>query len=87
MIRLYEVGPRDGLQGLSKVLPVESRTEMVKLLYEAGIDDIEVGSMVNPNRLPTMAKSGEVYLALKDMQHRLEPQSEVQPQEPRKEYA
>lgn len=55
------------MQGLSKVVPVESRVEMVKLLYEAGIDDIEVGSMVNPNRLPTMANSGEVYLALREM--------------------
>jgi len=67
VIRLYEVGPRDGLQGLPKIISVEDRVKMVSLLHDAGIDSIEVGSMVNPNRLPTMANSAEVYETLSEM--------------------
>jgi len=52
------------LQGLSKIISVEDRVKMVSLLHDAGIDSIEVGSMVNPNRLPTMANSAEVYETL-----------------------
>jgi len=58
---VYEVGPRDGLQSASVKLSVDEKVEMINLLHEAGLKNIEVGSFVNPKRVPNMADSDEVY--------------------------
>jgi hydroxymethylglutaryl-CoA lyase len=54
-VRIVEVGPRDGLQNESKILPVEKRLEFIRLLAEAGLSDIEVGSFVHPKWIPQLA--------------------------------
>jgi hydroxymethylglutaryl-CoA lyase len=59
---VYEVGPRDGLQSLSHVIPVENRVELIHMLAAAGLKNIEAGSFVNPERVPTMADTDEVLL-------------------------
>lgn len=63
-IRIFEVGPRDGLQNERAVLPVAQRVELIERLIEAGARDIEVGSFVHPRWVPQMAHTDEVMRQL-----------------------
>lgn len=63
-LQICEVGPRDGLQSASKVLSVPERVEFVDRLIAAGLSKIEVGSLVNPKLVPTMAESEVVFVTL-----------------------
>jgi hydroxymethylglutaryl-CoA lyase len=54
-VELIEVGPRDGLQNESAVLPPEVRAALVIRLLDAGLRRIEVASFVDPRRVPQMA--------------------------------
>ena len=59
-ISLYEVSPRDGLQSLPRAIPLRKKVKLIKKLKSAGIEDIEVGSLVHPSILP-MRESGKLY--------------------------
>ena len=69
--RVYEVGPRDGLQSLPHVSSVEQRVRLIRLLSAAGIENIEAGSFVDPRRVPTMANTGEVFRCCADVKAQL----------------
>jgi hydroxymethylglutaryl-CoA lyase len=58
---VYEVGPRDGLQSADTITPTRHKVEMIERISKAGIRDIEVGAMVNPDKVPNMADSAAVY--------------------------
>jgi hydroxymethylglutaryl-CoA lyase len=60
-ISIVEVGPRDGLQNESKILPVEKRVQLIDLLSQCGFVEIEVGSFVSPKSIPQMADTNLVY--------------------------
>lgn len=60
-VDIYEVGPRDGLQSLSHVVPTKKRRELINALYNAGIEHIEEVSFVHPKILPQMADAEEVF--------------------------
>jgi len=51
-VTVFEVGPRDGLQNEVDVLTPETRAELVGRLVASGIRAIEVGSFVDPRRVP-----------------------------------
>lgn len=55
-----EVGPRDGLQGLSRVMPTAAKHRWIAALAGAGLREIEVASCVPPALLPQMADADEV---------------------------
>lgn len=63
-VKIVEVGPRDGLQNESRTLPVKTRAELIRLLGDAGLKAIEVGSFTSAKWVPQMADSGEVMKAL-----------------------
>jgi hydroxymethylglutaryl-CoA lyase len=63
-IEIVEVGPRDGLQSESQILPTPAKVEFVRRLVSAGLQRIEVASFVNPKRVPQMADAEEVMAAL-----------------------
>ncbi|HLA73415.1 MAG TPA: hydroxymethylglutaryl-CoA lyase [Steroidobacteraceae bacterium] len=63
-IEIVEVGPRDGLQSESQVLPTATKVEFVQRLLAAGLRRIEVASFVNPKRVPQMADAEAVLSAL-----------------------
>lgn len=65
-LQICEVSPRDGLQSAGKVLSVEERVSFCSSLIHAGLKKIEVGSLVNPQKVPAMAQSDEVFLKLKE---------------------
>ena len=54
-VRICEVGPRDGLQNESKVLPVEVKAEFVARLVDAGHTIVETTSFVHPKWVPQLA--------------------------------
>jgi hydroxymethylglutaryl-CoA lyase/(R)-citramalyl-CoA lyase len=61
---ICEVGPRDGLQNEDVVLDAAVRAELITRLVAAGLRRIEVGSFVNPKRVPQMAEMEELVAAL-----------------------
>jgi hydroxymethylglutaryl-CoA lyase len=63
-VRIYEVGPRDGLQ--NEALPVATtvKLEYIGLLRAAGLHEIEATSFVSPNAIPQLADADDVMRAL-----------------------
>jgi hydroxymethylglutaryl-CoA lyase/(R)-citramalyl-CoA lyase len=59
-VLLCDVGPRDGLQNESEVLPTEMRAELVGRLAAAGLPRIEAVSFVRDDRVPQMAGAEDV---------------------------
>lgn len=64
-VRVFEVGPRDGLQNEPEVLPPETRAELVERLALTGVAGVEVASFVHPRRVPQMAGAEEVVRAVR----------------------
>lgn len=65
-VRIVEVGARDGLQAEKNVVSVEDRVTLCKKLIYAGVTNLEVGSMVSPKWVPSMANSADVVRELKE---------------------
>lgn len=64
MIKICEVGPRDGLQNECKIVSTEKKVELINKLIDAGIRNIEAVSFVNPKVVPPMADAEEVLKSL-----------------------
>lgn len=61
---LHEVGPRDGLQVEKAVVPTETKLRWISALSEAGLDVVQVGSFVHPEKVPQMADTDELFRRL-----------------------
>jgi hydroxymethylglutaryl-CoA lyase len=59
-VTVSEVGPRDGLQMVHRVMPTALKMHWIAALAEAGLREIEVGSFVPPKLLPQMADAAEI---------------------------
>ncbi len=59
-ILISEVGPRDGLQSIDRIMPLDAKKAWIKAEAEAGVREIEVGSFVPPSLLPQLADTAEV---------------------------
>lgn len=59
-ILVSEVGLRDGLQSIDRVMPLEAKQRWIAAEAAAGIREIEVGSFVPPSLLPQMADTAEL---------------------------
>jgi hydroxymethylglutaryl-CoA lyase len=60
MILVSEVGLRDGLQSIDRVMPTDAKKAWIAAEAAAGVREIEVGSFVPPTLLPQMADTAEV---------------------------
>ena len=60
MIEIVEVGPRDGLQNETAIVPTQIKLELIKKLVLAGLERIEITSCVSPKAVPQMADCIEV---------------------------
>jgi hydroxymethylglutaryl-CoA lyase len=58
------VGPRDGLQAESAILPTEDKLRLIDCLGGAGLHKIEVSSFVSPKAIPALADAVEVFANL-----------------------
>jgi len=68
-VRIVEVGPRDGLQNESAMVPAEAKVALIEKLAAAGLCDIEAGSFVSANRVPQMADTKLVLARLRPPPH------------------
>jgi hydroxymethylglutaryl-CoA lyase len=59
-VTIREVGLRDGLQILPRVLPTAHKLEWLQAAHEAGLREIEVGSFVPPKLMPQLADTAEL---------------------------
>ena len=64
-VMICEVGPRDGLQNESTVLPVEVKAEFVARLVDAGHTIIETTSFVHPKWVPQLADAEALLTAIR----------------------
>lgn len=67
MVRIIEMGPRDGLQNEKIPVSVEARIAFIEALVAAGLTAVEVGAFVSPKAIPQMASSEAV---LRGVSHR-----------------
>ena len=66
-ITINEVGPRDGLQNIKKILTVGERFQLIRSLEETGIELIEIGSFVSKNAVPAMQNTDELINKLSNI--------------------
>ena len=59
-VRIYEVGPRDGLQNEAGPIPLDTKLEFIARLARAGLTEIEVTSFVSPRVIPQLADADEL---------------------------
>ncbi|MGF9908374.1 hydroxymethylglutaryl-CoA lyase [Brevibacillus fortis] len=59
-VQIVEVGPRDGLQNESGIVPAAAKIALIHKLMEAGLKRIEASSFVNPKWIPQLADADEV---------------------------
>src|SRR5690606_19191707 len=64
-VRLFEVGPRDGLQNEKEIVPVEVKVGLIDRLTDAGLPAIEATSFVSPKWVPQLADAAEVLARIK----------------------
>jgi len=60
-VRIVEVGPRDGLQNEPQQIACDVKIAFINKLAQSGLRYIEAGSFVNPQWVPQMAGSEEVF--------------------------
>lgn len=63
-VTIYEVGPRDGLQNESSLVPTATKAEFVKRLLAAGLPVVEATSFVHPRWVPQLADAAELMTGL-----------------------
>ena len=63
-VRIYEVGPRDGLQNEAARVPTETKARFIELLADAGLVEIEATSFVAPRAIPQLADADALLTGL-----------------------
>ena len=59
-VRIYEVGPRDGLQAEAAIVPTEAKVTFLSMLAAAGLREIETTSFVRPDAIPQLADADDL---------------------------
>ena len=59
-VRIYEVGPRDGLQNEAQLVPTATKARFIDLLADAGLREIEATSFVAPRAIPQLADADDL---------------------------
>ena len=63
-VRIYEVGPRDGLQNEAQPIPTATKARFIDLLADAGLREIEATSFVAPRAIPQLADADDLLSVL-----------------------
>ena len=64
-VRIYEVGPRDGLQNEAVTVPIKTKLEFIERLAAAGLAEIEATSFVSPRSIPQLADADRLFPLIK----------------------
>ena len=63
-VSIVEVGPRDGLQNESAMVPTADKVAFIDMLSAAGHSVIEVSAFVSPKWVPQMGDAAEVFAGI-----------------------
>ena len=63
-VRIYEVGPRDGLQAEPTLVATDDKLRFIGMLADAGLREIETTSLVSPKAVPQLADAEPLLSAL-----------------------
>ena len=63
-VRIYEVGPRDGLQAEATLISTDAKLAFIGMLADAGLREIETTSLVSAKAIPQMADADELLRRL-----------------------
>lgn len=64
-VTITEVGPRDGLQNESRILPLADKIKLIDALSRTGLTRIEAVSFVHPKAIPQMADAVDVMAGIR----------------------
>jgi hydroxymethylglutaryl-CoA lyase len=64
---LREVGLRDGLQSIARILPTSQKLHWLREAHATGLREIEIGSFVPPRLLPQLADTAELVAFAKTL--------------------
>jgi isopropylmalate/homocitrate/citramalate synthase len=67
-VRIYEVGPRDGLQNEPSPIPTSAKLRYLDLLAAAGLREIEATSFVAPTAIPQLADADDLLRTLRHVE-------------------
>ena len=65
LVRIAEMGPRDGLQNEKQLVDTETKVELIARLGAAGLKVIEATSFVSPRWVPQMGDNAEVMARIR----------------------
>lgn len=65
LVRIVEVGPRDGLQNEARSIPAAVKIELIERLVACGLRSVEATSFVSPKWVPQLADAAEVFAGLR----------------------
>ncbi len=60
-VRIYEVGPRDGLQNEDTIVPTATKAEFISRLVAAGLTTVEATSFVSPKWVPQLGDAESLF--------------------------
>lgn len=60
LVKVVEVGPRDGLQNEKALVPTDTKVELIARLADAGLEAVEATSFVSAKWVPQMGDNAEV---------------------------
>jgi hydroxymethylglutaryl-CoA lyase len=63
-VKIFEVGPRDGLQNEPALIPTTDKVHLINLISEAGFQAVEATSFVSPKWVPQMADAADVMASI-----------------------
>lgn len=66
MIKIVEVGPRDGLQNEKTILTTEDKFEFISLLSQSGLKTIEITSFVKSDAIPQMSDAVALFTKVQE---------------------
>lgn len=66
-VRIVEVGPRDGLQNISKLVSTETKIELIQRLAKTGLSIVEATSFVSPKWIPQLADGAQVLRGIRPL--------------------
>jgi hydroxymethylglutaryl-CoA lyase len=67
---IHEVGPRDGLQAEKIAVPLDEKIRWIDGIVKSGVDIIQLGSFVNPEKVPQMADTDKLFSHYSSPGHR-----------------
>ena len=63
MLKIIET-PRDGMQGIKKIIPADVKADYINELLKVGFDAVDIGSFVSSKEIPQLKDTAEVIKKL-----------------------